>query len=85
MKLYFEDDLSLGEIGEESGISRQAVYEHIKRAILLLEEYEKKLQLLQKFEERNKIYDDMLQMIEKHENGECKRLLEKITLLKRLD
>jgi len=51
---YFHDDYSLGEIAAEFGISRQAVYEHIKRAETTLLEYEEKLGLLAKHEERMK-------------------------------
>ncbi|MGG4035819.1 YlxM family DNA-binding protein [Paenibacillus cisolokensis] len=46
LKYYFHDDFTLGEIAAESGISRQAVYEHVKRASLMLESYEEKLGLL---------------------------------------
>lgn len=49
---YFRDDFSLGEIAAEFSISRQAVYEHIKRAEQMLEEYENKLKLLSKHEQR---------------------------------
>lgn len=50
LKYYFLDDFTLGEIAAESGISRQAVYEHIKRAEQVLESYESKLGLLAKHE-----------------------------------
>ncbi|OMF37401.1 DNA-binding protein [Paenibacillus sp. FSL H8-0548] len=50
LKYYFHDDFSLGEISAEFGISRQAVYEHIKRAEQMLESYESKLGLLVKHE-----------------------------------
>ncbi|WP_238322724.1 putative DNA-binding protein [Gorillibacterium massiliense] len=56
---YFHDDLSLGEIAAEFEISRQAVYEHIKRAEATLAEYENKLQLLAKFEERTRCLQGM--------------------------
>lgn len=52
LKLYFHDDYSLGEIASEFSISRQAVYEHIKRAATVLEEYEAKLLLFARHEER---------------------------------
>ncbi|WP_195573096.1 putative DNA-binding protein [Paenibacillus sp. 1001270B_150601_E10] len=55
LKCYFQDDFTLGEIAQEFGISRQAVYEHIKRAEQTLESYESKLALLQKFETRTKL------------------------------
>ncbi|OXM84640.1 putative DNA-binding protein [Paenibacillus rigui] len=54
-KLYFHDDYSLGEIAAEFQISRQAVYEHIKRAEAVLEDYETKLALLSKHEERGRL------------------------------
>ncbi|MCI3919055.1 putative DNA-binding protein [Paenibacillus sp. TRM 82003] len=52
LSYYFHDDYSLGEIAEEFSVSRQAIYEHIKRAETMLEEYESKLQLLSKHERR---------------------------------
>jgi uncharacterized protein len=55
MSLYYLDDFSLGEIAEEYEVSRQAVYDNIKRTEAMLEEYEEKLLLLQKFQERNKL------------------------------
>lgn len=48
LKYYFHDDYSLGEIAAEFSISRQAVYEHIKRAEQVLEMYEEKLGLMEK-------------------------------------
>ncbi|WP_225999240.1 putative DNA-binding protein [Paenibacillus sp. BJ-4] len=53
LKYYFHDDFSLGEIASEFEISRQAVYEHIKRAEQVLEMYEEKLGLLSKHERRS--------------------------------
>lgn len=43
------DDLSLGEIAEEQDISRQAVFDLVKRSTKKLEEYENKLHLLKRF------------------------------------
>ncbi len=42
-------DLSLQELAQESGVSRQAVHEKVRRCISALEEYEKKLALLDKY------------------------------------
>lgn len=50
LKYYFHDDYTLSEIAGEFEISRQAVYEHIKRAESALEDYESKLGLLEKHE-----------------------------------
>ncbi|THF81292.1 YlxM family DNA-binding protein [Cohnella fermenti] len=45
LKCYYHDDYSLGEIAIDFEISRQAVYEHLKRSEQALEEYETKLGL----------------------------------------
>ena len=50
MEQYFYDDLSLGEIADAGGTSRQAVYDLLKRVEESLEKYEKKLRVLQKEE-----------------------------------
>ncbi|NME35729.1 MULTISPECIES: YlxM family DNA-binding protein [Fusobacterium] len=56
---YFEEDLSLTEIAENYGISRQAVYDNIKRGIKILKNYEEKL----KFYERDKeLQKDLLEL-----------------------
>lgn len=51
-KNYFEDyyfmDLSISEIAENYGISRNGVFDQLKRVNLLLEDYESKLNLNQK-------------------------------------
>lgn len=44
--LYYEDDLSLGEIATQHGISRQAVYDILKRSQKALCEFEKHMQLV---------------------------------------
>jgi predicted DNA-binding protein YlxM (UPF0122 family) len=51
MELFYSDDLSLSEIAEEYGISRQAVFDILKRAENTLETYELKLQLFKKFKQ----------------------------------
>lgn len=50
LSYYYHDDFSLGEIATEFGISRQAVYDNIKRAEGALESYEDKLLLLERHE-----------------------------------
>ena len=57
MDLYYKEDFSLSEIGEELNISRAAVNDHIKRSSTILMDYEKKLHLVQNYETRIKIYD----------------------------
>ena len=57
--LYYQCDLSLGEIAAEQQISRTAVHDLIKRTEHLLEKYEAKLHLAQRELERNKILEQL--------------------------
>ena len=45
------NDLSLGEIADEEGISRQGVHDMVKRCTKTSEVYESKLHLIEKFQE----------------------------------
>ena len=64
MSLYYLDDFSLGEIAEEYNVSRQAVYDNIKRTEAMLEEYEEKLLLFRKFQERSKLIAEIKVMLQ---------------------
>jgi len=48
MGYYYNDDLSLSEIAENEGISRQGVRDTIKRAEAQMQEYEEKLGYMEK-------------------------------------
>lgn len=47
---YVLNDLSLSEIAEEQGISRQGVYDIVRRCSQELKDYENKLSLVRKFQ-----------------------------------
>ncbi|ABS22734.1 putative DNA-binding protein [Bacillus cytotoxicus] len=83
MSLYYLDDLSLGEIAEEFDVSRQAVYDNIKRTEAMLEEYEEKLMLLHKFQARQQLVAELKQLIneEEHVNDKMKQVVEDIEKL----
>lgn len=49
IQLYYSEDLSLGEIGDEINVTRQGIFDLLKRAEQNLYEYEKKLGLVNKF------------------------------------
>ncbi|MGN7386843.1 putative DNA-binding protein [Sporosarcina sp. SAFN-015] len=63
MQLYYLDDLSLGEIAEEYGVSRQAVYDNVRRTEAMLEDYEEKLKLFSKFRKRMEIIDKLEELM----------------------
>ena len=70
MSLYYLDDFSLGEIAEQFEVSRQAVYDNIKRTEVMLEEYEDKLHLYEKFLKRQNMFKKLSSILEKHINKE---------------
>lgn len=45
---YFENDFSLSEIAKDNNISRQAVYDNIKKSIKILNDYEAKLKIIER-------------------------------------
>ncbi|HIX44226.1 hypothetical protein QI30_10565 [Kurthia sp. 3B1D] len=83
MQLYYLDDLSLGEIAESYKVSRQAVYDNIRRTEAMLEEYEEKLQLFTKFQKRQQIALALIAAIE--ENAPKEDALRYIEQLKEWD
>lgn len=59
MELYYADDYSLGEIAEEYQISRQAVYDNVKRTEKILEDYERKLSMFSDYVVRGELLDKL--------------------------
>ncbi|MBD1380018.1 putative DNA-binding protein [Metabacillus arenae] len=83
MSLYYLDDYSLGEIAEEYQVSRQAVYDNIKRTEAMLEQYEEKLLLFQKFQERSQIIAQLERTIT--DDASKDKLFTLLDALKKLD
>jgi len=59
LELYYMEDLSLKEIAEELSISRNAVFDTLKRSLNILEDYENKLNLLKKDYLKNELLDNL--------------------------
>ncbi|QJA09144.1 YlxM family DNA-binding protein [Romboutsia sp. CE17] len=83
VSLYYEENYSLGEISENLNVSRQGVYDTLKRSEKILRDYEDKLKLVSQLKEQeklvklvqNKIVDikqDLLQ------NRDCANLIPKL-------
>ena len=71
---YYNDDLSLAEIAEEIGISRQGVRELIKKAEEELRFYEDKLGLAVRFRNTQASAERLLALLESTEaSGEIRR------------
>ncbi len=63
--LYYNHDLTLSEISENTDISRQGVYDTLKRAENALERYEKKLKLVERYNKHNKLIVEIDLKLEK--------------------
>lgn len=72
MSLYYLDDYSLGEIADEYSVSRQAVYDNIKRTEAMLEEYEEKLGLFNKFQKRK----ELISQLDRRADAELKPIVQ---------
>lgn len=70
VELYYADDLSLSEISEHIGISRQGVYDTLKRAETTLEEYEARLGLVDRFLRHKSILAKVSNMLDEIINAE---------------
>ena len=84
MELYYADDFSLGEIAEEYEVSRQAVYDNIKRTSKILEDYEKKLHLFSDYIVREQILEKMTAYIT-DKSPEDKKLLEYVQQIQAIE
>lgn len=67
LSLHYENDLSLSEIADNMQTSRQAVYDLAKKAESLLEEYEHKLGLVEKFRRTRYRLKDLALLLESAE------------------
>jgi len=83
MELYYREDLSLGEIATESNVSRQAIYDNIKRTEQTLESYETSLRLYEKFLQKEALLEKLEYSIEINE--EKATLLTLVQQIKQVD
>ena len=63
LELFYLQDYSLSEIANTFDVSRQAVYDNIRRTGDLVEDYEEKLGLYRNFEQRQNLYEQIKQHI----------------------
>ncbi|MDD6485290.1 MAG: YlxM family DNA-binding protein [Clostridiales bacterium] len=79
LDMYYNQDLSLGEIAGELGISRQGVRDNIKHAEAQLAQLEEKLGLAKRFSDILADIDEMEKIISGMEkNSETEQLLETV-------
>ena len=72
------NDMSLSEIAQEQGISRQGVHDLIKRCDRILAGYEEKLHLIEKFQETKQLVTEIRELTQKFQETNDRKLIEKI-------
>ncbi len=65
LDLHFNSDLSLFEIAQETGVSRQAVHDAIRAGKAMLAKYEGKLSLASRFSKQQDMVRQALNFIQK--------------------
>ena len=81
-KQIYEDvvlnDYSFSEVAEEKGISRQGVHDLIKRCNKILQEYESKLHLVEKFVTIKEQIEEMEKSLRKTEEPDKEALVRQL-------
>ena len=75
---YYNSDLSLSEIAENEGITRQAVRDNIKKGEKKLFEYEDKLKFMKRMLKQENTIQNILKELSKIENKNSEKQISKV-------
>ena len=79
LSMYLDEDFSLSEIGEDLGVSRQAVHDLLSRARQKMEDLETELGLAKRQQQQrealNAIYEEISQLANEDNAGKVKDIL----------
>lgn len=81
LALHCEEDMSLGEIAQEAGISRQGVHEMITRASQKLTDMEQALGMAQRFRHMQEGLEKCRAALANQQYGEAEMLLDQLIQL----
>ena len=80
--LYYNEDLSLAEIAEQRGISRQGVWDNIRHAESSLLEFESKTGIVKRFTETKSALENICNLASELDESQIKNnLIEKLRSL----
>lgn len=82
VELYYLEDYTFSEIAETLNVTRQAVYDNLKRTKDLLEDYETNLELYHDFKKRQQYYQ---QIKEYAQDGNVSKINDVINELETLE
>ncbi len=63
VELYYHQDLSLSEIADLTGVSRQAIHDLLKRVHVTMEDYEEKLGYLAHHMKQQELVEKLIKLI----------------------
>ena len=72
---HFENALSLSEIAKNNNVSRQAIYDNIKRGIALLYDYEDKLKF---YQIKKNIREELMNLKENYTKEKLEKIIENL-------
>ncbi|HBQ63717.1 MAG TPA: DNA-binding protein [Clostridiales bacterium] len=78
LDLYFNQDLSLGEAADQLGITRQGVHAYVRKARSILEGYEDKLGLVERYEKGKAVMGIALSRLDEARVEDAKALLKEL-------
>ena len=78
LELYYGDDLSLSEIAEALGITRQAVHDRLRQGARSLDEYEKALGLLTRFKSTRQALQQAIEAIDGGHSDQARTILSQL-------
>lgn len=70
LNLYYEQDWSLSEIASQYNITRQAVYDLVKRSERLLQDYEQRLHLVKRFQDTQAQIEEVYRLLDNADIGQ---------------
>ena len=70
-------DLSLSEIAKEQGVTRQGIHDLVRRCDRILQGYEEKLRLVEKFQETRQLAERIQEFLREYQERGDAALLEK--------
>jgi uncharacterized protein len=78
LELYYGDDLSLSEIAEALGITRQAVHDRLRQGARLLDEYEKALGLSGRFRSARRMLQQAIEALDGGHADQARTILKQL-------
>ncbi|WP_411844057.1 putative DNA-binding protein [Salinicoccus sp. HZC-1] len=78
IELYYLEDFAFSEIAEELDVTRQAVYDNLKRSKDLLEHYEENLSMYRNFKSRQEFIKRLKNKLGKSMDSETEEIINRL-------